>query len=72
VNHPRGASLQNGALTVSSIYDWFEEDFGGNETGILAHLRQYAKPDFREQLRLVLEISDFDYDWSLNEVDGPS
>ena len=31
VNHPRGASLQNGALTVSSIYDWFEEDFGGNE-----------------------------------------
>ena len=72
VNHPRGASLQNGALTVSSIYDWFEEDFGGNETGILAHLRQYAKPDFREQLRLVLEISDFDYDWSLNDVDGPS
>lgn len=72
VNHPRGASLRNGELTVSSIYDWFQEDFGDNETGVLAHLRQYAQPAFREQLRLVLEISDFDYDWSLNEAGSSS
>lgn len=73
VNHPRGANLRrNGELVVSSIYDWFEEDFGRSETGVLAHLRQYAKPAFREQLRFVLEISDFDYDWSLNEAGGSS
>lgn len=72
VNHPRGASLRNGELTASSIFDWFQEDFGGNEIGVLAHLRKYAKPEFRAQLRLVLDILDFDYDWSLNEAGGSS
>ncbi|MBO6782619.1 MAG: DUF547 domain-containing protein [Alphaproteobacteria bacterium] len=68
VNDPRGAELRGGQLTVSNIYDWFEEDFGGNETGVLRHLRQYAKPELRKQLELVLEIDGYDYDWSLNDV----
>ena len=68
VNDPRGAELRSGNLTVSSIYDWFDEDFGGNETGVLRHLRQYAKPELKKQLELVLEIDGYDYDWSLNDV----
>ncbi|MDA0785436.1 MAG: DUF547 domain-containing protein [Proteobacteria bacterium] len=67
VNHPRGVALRGGALTVSSIYDWFQEDFGGSETGVLAHLREYARPELLRDLRLMFEIDNYDYDWSLNE-----
>ncbi|HEX6141928.1 MAG TPA: DUF547 domain-containing protein, partial [Geminicoccaceae bacterium] len=35
VNDPRGVSLQGGELVVSSIYDWFEADFGGSEAGVI-------------------------------------
>lgn len=67
VNHPRGVALRGGTLTVSSIYDWFQEDFGASETGVLAHLREYARPELLRDLRLVFEIDSYDYDWSLNE-----
>ena len=68
VNHPRGAELHGGALTVSSIYDWFQEDFGGSETGVLAHLRKYARPELARDLKRVIDIDGYDYDWSLNEA----
>lgn len=71
INHPRGVEMRNGALTASSIYDWFQEDFGGTETGVLAHLREYARPELARELRLVLEIAAFDYDWSLNDPEAP-
>lgn len=70
INHPRGAQLRSGNLTVSSIYDWFQEDFGGTETGVLAHLREFARPELARELKLVLEIEAFDYDWSLNDADA--
>tara|TARA_R110002110_G_scaffold415612_7_gene652392 strand:+ start:199890 stop:200747 length:858 start_codon:yes stop_codon:yes gene_type:complete len=68
VNHPRGAELRGGALTVSNIYDWFQEDFGGSETGVLAHLRKYARPELARDLKLVSDIDSYAYDWSLNEA----
>ena len=68
VNHPRGARVENGALYVSSIYEWFAEDFGGDDATIIAHLRQYANADLRAQLQGVERIADDDYDWSLNET----
>ncbi|MEP4380098.1 MAG: DUF547 domain-containing protein [Alphaproteobacteria bacterium] len=72
VNHPRGAEIRGGALTVSSIYDWFQEDFGGSEAGVLRHLREYARPELLRDLKLVFEIESYDYDWSLNEAEDDS
>lgn len=66
VNHPRGAHVADGTLTVSSIYDWFKEDFGGTDEGVLAHLTQYASEEFAAQLEGFTEFDD-DYDWALNE-----
>lgn len=67
VNHPRGAHVTDGRLVVSSIYHWFEPDFGG-EAGVLAHLRRYAAPALARQLATVDGIADDAYDWSLNDL----
>ena len=68
VNHARGARIDKGRLTVSSIYDWFESDFGGSEAGVIEHLRKYAEPALAKQLAGVKRIADDDYDWSLNDA----
>jgi hypothetical protein len=69
VNHPRGVSLGDGRLVVSSLYVWFGEDFGG-EAGVLDHLRRYAAPELAARLAAVREIDDHAYDWSLNDAGG--
>ncbi|MBB5515484.1 hypothetical protein FHS89_001496 [Rubricella aquisinus] len=60
--HPRGASVEDGRLVVSSIYEWFKEDFGNTDAGVISHLRQYgaAIPE------TITRIADDRYDWSLN------
>lgn len=68
INHPRAVTINNGELVVSSIYDWFEEDFGGDERGVIAHLRQFADDDLSRRLREFREIEDYRYDWRLNDV----
>ena len=68
VNHPRGARVERGRLTVSSIYDWFQEDFGGNDAGVIQHLRAFAAPKLAASLKGVTRISNDEYDWALNDV----
>ena len=67
VNHPRGVTvLPSGGLKVSSIYKWFIEDFGGNDAGLIAHFRAFAKPELSKRLANSPRIIEDDYDWSLN------
>ncbi len=69
INHPRAARVDDdGKLRVSSIYDWFVSDFGGSETGVLAHLRQYAAPALARVLENRREIDGYTYDWRLNDA----
>lgn len=70
VNDPRGVSVDGGNLIVSSIYIWFREDFGGNDSGVLSHLRQYADPTLASALAGKTAIADHRYDWSLNAASG--
>ncbi|MDE0157549.1 MAG: DUF547 domain-containing protein [Gammaproteobacteria bacterium] len=65
INHPRGAQVKNGKLEISSIYDWFKEDFGGNDAGVFAHLKRYARPELAAALDNFDSFDD-DYDWTLN------
>ena len=67
VNHPRGASLKSNRLKVSSIYVWFQEDFGGSTSGVLQHLRQFARGDLAKQLQDYDGGLENDYDWNLNQ-----
>jgi hypothetical protein len=68
VNHPRGARLDGGRLTVSSIYVWFQEDFGGSDAGVVAHLRRYAAMPLAAPLADAARIAGHDYDWALNDA----
>lgn len=72
VNHPRGARIADGRLRVSSIYEWFKADFGGDDTGVIAHLRRYAGPDLARALAGVTRIAGYGYDWSINRVPAPA
>ncbi len=69
VNDPRGVRVSlGGAVTVSSIYNWFRADFGGSEAAVLTHLRGYAEPDLRRRLEAADGIADYAYDWALNDA----
>ncbi len=67
VNHPRGVAIDGKRVTASSIYKWFQEDFGGTDAGVIAHLKIYATPELKAKLDGVSAIDRFKYDWSLNE-----
>lgn len=60
INSAKGVSLTKGELQLSSIYDWFIEDFG-TQAQLLQHLNYYRESPIR-----VHEEVKYDYDWSLN------
>lgn len=68
INHPRGVHFQNDEkLVISSIYDWFQEDFKESLNGVLEHLASYADPQLANRLRSFSGDVDYAYDWRLNE-----
>ena len=67
VNSPRGVEVSGGRVKASKIYKWFKKDFGGNERGILKHLRLYAAPKLATKLKSARSIYSYDYNWSLND-----
>lgn len=72
VNHPRGVEIKGDKIIASKIYDWYQVDFGGNETALLAHLRKYADADLRQSLQALSEPQfSYQYDWRLNQVAKP-
>ncbi len=68
INHPRGAAVEGGRLIVSSIFDWYKVDFGGNDAGVIAHMRKYATGNLAAALGSINSISGDRYDWDLNEA----
>jgi hypothetical protein len=70
INHPRGVAIQKGRLQVSSIYVWFQEDFGGDAEGLMEHWQQYANPRLADALEKYSGGLAHDYDWRLNGVEA--
>jgi hypothetical protein len=67
VNHPRGARIEDGKLTLSSIYDWFQVDFGSSEREVIEHLLLFAEDPLAANLKGFDGKVRYEYDWSLNE-----
>ncbi|WP_430403052.1 DUF547 domain-containing protein [Hyphomonas sp.] len=68
VNNPRGVTVTDRGLVVSSIYDWFLADFGGSKQSVIDHLLKYADTGLASQIRAKPKIRSHDYDWSLNDT----
>jgi hypothetical protein len=70
INHPRGAKTEDKKLWLSKIFEWYQDDYGGNEAGVLIHIQKYAKENLANSLyEDELEI-EYHYDWRLNKS-GP-
>lgn len=69
INHPRGVRVADGELTVSSLYDWYADDFGGSDEAIIGHFNRYAAPVLKGALRGLTRIGGDGYDWALNDAD---
>ncbi|MDN5939829.1 MAG: DUF547 domain-containing protein [Salinisphaera sp.] len=68
VNSPRGLRFSGDRLELSSIYDWYQEDFGGSETTVISYLRRFAAPALSARLDAAKGIAGYYYNWSLNEA----
>ncbi|WP_218568603.1 MULTISPECIES: DUF547 domain-containing protein [unclassified Pseudomonas] len=66
INHPRGVAFEDGKWVLSRIYDWYPQDFGGEE-GLRAHLIHYANPALAQQLQAFTGKPRYRYDWNLNQ-----
>ncbi len=68
INHPRGIDVSDkGKVKASSIYSWFQVDFGDSEEKVLEHVRLYASETLKERLSGKTKIDSYDYGWELNE-----
>ncbi len=67
INSPRGVRFKGSKTIVSSLYDWYGDDFGGIVPNILAHIRKYAGPALKDKIAGVKQFSDYEYDWALND-----
>jgi hypothetical protein len=71
INSARGAQVRQGKLRVSTIYKWFRDDFGGSETDVIAHLRQFATAELKADLAEQDGIDGYAYDWTINAAAKP-
>ena len=68
VNSPRGVDVvDEDFMVLSSIYQWYPEDFGGTEEAVIEHLVEYADDELAAFLKGFEGAIDYDYDWTLNE-----
>lgn len=68
INSRRAVWMQGNELHVSSIYMWYKDDFGGDETGVIKHLMAYAEPGLAMHVQSIGRIDGNGYDWRLNDA----
>jgi hypothetical protein len=69
INHPRGASVSEGKLTLSSIFKWYGDDFGEGVEERLNWIAAYARPGLAKKLTDWDGSIRYEYDWRLNAPD---
>jgi len=69
--HPRGIAFEDGQLTLSSLFDWYGEDFPQGREALLAYLASAAPETLGPSLRAYDGPIAFRYDWALNDAPGP-
>lgn len=67
VNHPRAVTVTGDQWTLSSVYDWYDDDFGNSFLEIKAAIMLFAGPELTRRLK-TLKDADYAYDWRLNDA----
>ena len=70
IAHPRGVRFVEGKLVLSSIFDWYGQDFGVDTPTILQALSKYASDKTAQQLKNYQGPIDYEYDWRLNDAEA--
>jgi len=70
LQHPRGLSIQENSVVLSSIFDWYRDDFGDSQEQILKTLAQYLDDDNSAEILSAAKNINYAYDWSLNDLGG--
>jgi len=68
VNDPGCIRIVDGTLAVSSLFLWYQEDFGGSERAVINHLMAYAAPDLAMRLQKFDHITAETFDWRLDDA----
>ena len=68
VNSLRGVDVvDDDFVIISSIYDWYANDFGGTEESGIEHLIHYADGELADFLEAFEGVIEYGYDWDLNQ-----
>jgi hypothetical protein len=68
INRDGVITTDDDGLVVSSIFEWYKADFGGDDASLITHLMLYADGELAAKLEGVSEIVDHRYNWALNDV----
>lgn len=66
LNHPRGIQFNGEQLVLSSLFDWYADDFGSDLQGVLSTLGKHTTADITRILTQFNGKPDYFYDWSIN------
>ncbi len=65
--HPRGVRMTAKGLQVSSIFHWYDVDFGG-KAGVVRYVKAHGPRPLSARITAETKIAGHDYDWALNEA----
>lgn len=69
IQHTRGFEIIGEKLMLSSIFDWYQQDFGVNEEAMLVTLGRHFSVEQKDALKTFKGEIEYHYDWALNGVD---
>jgi Protein of unknown function, DUF547 len=68
VNDRRCISLEDDQLGLSSLFRWYQADFGGSDSAVIHHLMAYAAPQLAMKLQRYDRVDADGFDWRLNDA----
>ena len=66
LNHQRGVSVNGGSIVLSSIFKWYQSDFGGNYESVKRFIIPYVSDEVARALSASGRAK-YDYEWGLNK-----
>lgn len=68
IQSERGASFEGNTLILSSLFDWYKEDFGTDRDKVVEFISLYSEPVVQKKLLNFKGGIKYQYDWKLNDA----